>query len=400
MRPMPISIVGDSAYKKIIDIVWFILIIGFYLILFLRQKKIRVEKSSYFFLILFFFSVLSLASSLTLLDRNIILIDLLSLFLFPLYFLTFNAAYQLNWDDESFKKYFFRPFILAFICSACVTLSSAVFPTIGSFFSKIYYFKSSYSLNGIYLSESFRIRISGTFGNPNFYGVVLNFIFPFLFAKLKSTNYSLQYVLLVVVNILLIIFTGSRTAVAGLLIQFFIFTILTVKGHKLKMSIPWIFGAGIFLFLFGVYIAIKFSRIADTINTVTSTGILSVESLGTKYNLSSMYLSEVISKSPLIGMGPSEAYSKYFGDNQYSLLIYKYGIIGLSLYLSFWISCCYKIFKRRRKKMYLYTYVTISVLVYLLFGFTGAFFDATQISTFILLSLGTLLSYSENRTYA
>ncbi|MCF7804202.1 MAG: hypothetical protein K9N46_07935 [Candidatus Marinimicrobia bacterium] len=386
-----------------IDAIWGLLVIYFYFkVTFNTKTKIRISKNSKILLTISIITIISLTLANISQNRIVLFSDFLESYRYFYYFLVLNAGFQLNWTKDTLERYLISPIIVAVIISGAISILAALSPLLAKYISKIYLLKSTYGLPELQsISGPFRIRISGTFGNPNHYGVALNIVLPFLFyrAKLKTENLEKAiYYLLILFNLILIISTGSRTAMVGAIIQLPFLSMINYKGSR-SLSISYsklILVILVFSVLFKFTYDI-FSRVNVTVNQIMDIGLLGVDSLRIKFEWSMHLLEKVLSEAPFFGFGPSEQYGSLFGDNQISATLYRFGLVGILLYLLFWFNLLYILLKNSYFIQYINIYTFIMICVFMLFGLTGKFFDATQITTFLFLIVGVILQINSQK---
>jgi len=126
------------------------------------------------------------------------------------------------------------------------------------------------------------------------------------------------------------------------------------------------------------------------------------DSAARKYYTSKRLIKEVMERSPIIGLGPSKSVGNVLGDNQYSVTIYRYGIVGTLVWFGFWVVLMWHALRLWRHaetpiQAALLRAVLATIPPFLLACFAGAFFDARQIATIYLLLIGIALSCASKR---
>jgi len=157
---------------------------------------------------------------------------------------------------------------------------------------------------------------------------------------------------------------------------------------------------GLFLFVAVVLVLTFISRgvrFTEVFTALSEGSLLGIESAAHKWSGAIAFIRETLQRSPLFGFGPSKEISQLLGDNQYSLLIYRYGLLGLTAWFGFWAAVFLHALRlKRRAQTALQANMARAVLAavpaFMLAGIGGAFFDATQIATFLLLLIGIAFS--------
>jgi len=137
------------------------------------------------------------------------------------------------------------------------------------------------------------------------------------------------------------------------------------------------------------------------------------ESGSRKFSGSLELIKQTWEKSPVIGFGPFKvapgrdyaiinperagAKANVLGDTQYSVLFFRYGIVGTAVWFGFWIAVMWYAFRSWLRsttpvQIGLARAVLATVPVFLLVSVAGAFFDSRQLATVFLLLIGVALS--------
>lgn len=87
---------------------------------------------------------------------------------------------------------------------------------------------------------AFGTRIPSTFGNPNFFGAYIAAVLPFILGRFLNTQslfYRIFLVICVLISLILIFFTASKSAMVAILVGIFIFFALNYKTRIIKNKI-------------------------------------------------------------------------------------------------------------------------------------------------------------------
>ena len=434
LRPLP-DIGNEFLYDRLLDGAWFLLVTAMLGYQFAYKRRRLHIWSGSFWLILG--SVVVIVSILVggLLGQPVIARDFRELYRGPYYFLVIVAATQVAWDDEDLGGSLFVPLLaglsIAFLVSVVQNLGGAGIEIV----SPIYTPNSAESVFNAFSSHygsgyGFYLQNSGTFANPNWWGVALGVLLPFLMAGWFMRGRRRLRIMILgtgVVAFALICASGSRTGLfVGTLAVFGFFGLWVLESWKrpsvAHVSTSWVSRwAPLSFFVLAVAVlftitAIKGERYHDTIATVVRVVTGSTEfgelrdalddiKIGSRTDVSGPVkldgairaFREAWARSPLIGLGPSKGVDQYLGDNQYSKLFYRYGIVGFVVWFGFWFAVLWRTLNSWRRattpvQAAMLRAVLVSVPLFLFAGVLGAFFDARQIATLFLILIGVAMS--------
>ena len=249
-----------------------------------------------------------------------------------------------------------------------------------------------------------KIRSSGTFANPNWYGVALAMVIPFLLAGFSGVGRLRLRTAIWLTSVSAFLFlgiTGSRTAlVAGIMALgiYFLWSMWDSRKRTTRLQsthdgVPRVFTfvfVATFVLLLLVFIS-QSSRFQELITALTQGSLLDIEYVSHKWSGSISLARETIERSPLVGLGPSKQI------NQYSRLFFRYGILGLAIWFGFWLAIFRHTLRLKRRAQTPFQAgmaraVLAAVPAFVAAGVGGGFFDATQIATLYLLLIGITFS--------
>ncbi|MCH7705682.1 MAG: hypothetical protein IIB33_01380, partial [Chloroflexi bacterium] len=434
LRPLP-DVGSAFLYDRLLDGVWFLLvtaILGYQFVY--KRRRLRTWSGGFWLLAGTVVVLVSLLVG-SLLGQPIIIRDFFELYRGPYYFLVLLLATQVVWDDEDLGESFYKPLLAGLAIAFVVSVLQGLGGTGITIVSPIYTPKSAepiFSAFSSYLGSGygFYLQNSGTFGNPNWYGVALGVVLPFLMAGwfIRGRRWlRLAIWGTGIVAFAMICASGSRTGLfVGTLTVFGFFGLWVLESWK-RPSIahvaPRMVGRWVPLSLFVVAVAILFSftaikgeRYHDTIVTFARVLVGSADftelrdvlddiKIGRRTDVSGTIkldgatdaFREAWNRSPVFGLGPSKAVDPYLGDTQYSKLFYRYGIVGLIVWFGFWVAVLWRTLRLWWRastpvQAAMLRAVLVSVPPFLVAGILGAFFDARQIATLFLILIGVALS--------
>ncbi len=258
-------------------------------------------------------------------------------------------------DFEKFSKMWFKPI---FIGLAIINLLHFfnIFH-INEFLYDVYggVHREFFGLNS--LKEPATKRMVGLASSPNINAVVFSF-FAIYFLPLKFDRTKFYWFL---AAILFMLMCQSRTAIVALAGVLIIIAILQLSDWNLKQ---WgvVLGSIVGLyFLCWALVTDFFSHASYSNNVVSNSAMGRLETWA--------YLFDMIKESPIIGYGVNKQYfyeRKLYSENEYILMLWRYGAIGLMLYLGMLFLPLWNYFKRRKealklKKGFLFLIIIVTV---------------------------------------
>lgn len=240
------------------------------------------------------------------------------------------------------------------------------------------------------LSGAYRIVVTGS--DPNVGALIVLFVILLTFLSKQFKGYKIfQIVSLLVV----LLFTQSRTVFLGMAFSLFIYMLIFSKINLfikifLVLSISYIFYE-ILHFLNLEYILIGFQMALEGTNT----------SLNIRFeNILLAY--ERFLESIALGWGPAKSIHETVIDSEYALILQRYGLLGMSLFLGYLLLIMHFSYKLYRKQYINKINIPLVGFLISIVGFvvmsTNTFFagyQAVAIPTFITISL---VSYKNQKT--
>jgi len=406
LRPLP-SVRGDPfVVGRSVDALWLALALAIAVTSSRRAPGagyVTVWAPGLWLIILTLITGLSTALGSLVPGKTIVLRDLFEMYRWPYYLLVLALASHARWSADQIDVHFIKPLLLGIYVETAITLLQL--PQTGYLRSTLeYLYTLKYSSAGG--AGVLRLHLNGTFANANFMGVALATLLPFVisaFAVAHDAHSRMVASGAIACNCGLILASGSRTGwVAALIAASLYFAYGAVAQRRLRVlrrqaglpgyrGVAVIAAAGAALVLALVFPHLE--RFTTTLAELRSGGPMAVASLRTKYEDSVRFVAQAMATSPLFGLGPSKATDSYLGDNQYSVLLYRYGLFGTFCWLAFWARIYASALRALFRSLSFYQAalaraVLSAVPALLVAGATGAFFDSTQIATVVLLLIG------------
>lgn len=183
-------------------------------------------------------------------------------------------------------------------------------------------------------------RMIGLSSSPNINAVILLF-FALYFLPLKFERSKLLWFLSA---ILLMLMCQSRTAIVAFMGILIVIAVLKLSDWSLKQwSVLLLSLVGLY-FLSWALVTNFFSFTSYSNNVVSNSAMGRLETWA--------YLFDMIKERPIFGYGVNKQYfyeRKLYSENEYILMWWRYGIIGLTLYLGMFLYPLWNYFKRRKE---------------------------------------------------
>jgi len=346
----------------------------------LNEHSLKFTK---YYLLFLFLAMVSTIYGVQILNVNTGSRDMVEFIKMGKYLLIFLAVASSN-PTERDLKILLNTFLVVMIFSATIGILQ---------FYNIFGFSS---LTGpIYLGEKiFKVneRLTGTFTNPNSYSVVLGFSIIISLVQLlteKTHNRKLFYVFTLGFFSICILITGSRTGLAAILFSLIILLLLFLRFNikNIKSIIPIIVLLGV-SFTVGVYYA------GQDIVSRLSSGVNFLENESLLMRIYAWYLNiQLIIQSPILGWGPAKEMFTTVVDNEYILIVRRYGIVGglafmMIYFYPLWVS--FKNFIQSKGDKYALIF-TVTIVFFLISNLTNSVYNHIQTMDTWFIILGVYL---------
>jgi len=176
-------------------------------------------------------------------------------------------------------------------------------------------------------------RIVGTTGNPNEFGILLTIgsLLALSFILMDYSHKKLLYIVLALTS-LGVLFTGSRTALVGLIIGVVLLIFYYYPRYSIKKKS---IGKTTMIFFTLISIVIVVISLAPDIFFKRSQDLYNISGDASWTYRLKMWKGalEIWWESPIIGFGPSKGLFVEAVDNEWILLLRSYGIIGVTFFI-------------------------------------------------------------------
>jgi len=169
-------------------------------------------------------------------------------------------------------------------------------------------------------------RLLGTMGNPNNNAILMSFFVIFYFINLSKFK-KFKYFVLLLTSLVFFLLCNSRTALIALLFSFILY-LISINKNILKIIIVF------FLMLLFLMLIQKFEKL-DYINSLFTLSFSENTSLMKRFEVWD-YLFDMIKDSFIFGYGPYKNFfysNSLYSENEYILMLWRYGVPGVILYL-------------------------------------------------------------------
>lgn len=199
-------------------------------------------------------------------------------------------------------------------------------------------------------------RMIGTAGNPNVNGVLFLFFTAYFLSKLDTKKIN-KYSILLALSIIGLILCQSRTSLVAAIVILILNFLL--KKHTLKniSLIAIIIGAA-------VLTAIIFSNLSLDYYANTHIKPQDNNSLRGRFEVW-QYLFEMVKEKPVFGYGPYKQYfyqNEIYSESEYILYLWRYGIIGLLMYITWIIIPLWKNLKAAAENRF-YILIAVAIMI-------------------------------------
>lgn len=303
--------------------------------------KNRLSVAENKFIILFCFVLLSQLVSIFLSITSVsFLVDLAELYRYIFFGLAFCAGYWFFQDINSSSISLSILGVFFFVLGVCVA-QYLVGP------SMAYYLFSARSVDVI--DEQFVVRIIGTLGNPNYLGF-LSVAFSYWALAKVVLNRELSYLAVFSLAIVMLLFSQSRTAVFVFLVIGCVFLLGVFVGSTFKFEQKIKIFFSIFFLIALIVVAFfladgssLFAYLGSGFRSVLENGLVNQSSFSARLDIWDWYLGMIV-QEPWLGFGPSKGFFLYdFADNNFILVLFRYGLIGLFCVLLLWLCVLWRL---------------------------------------------------------
>lgn len=233
-------------------------------------------------------------------------------------------------------------------------------------------------------------RMMGTFLNPNTYGTVVTLgavVTSILAFYEKDITRKVSLVFLTIFFSFVIALTQSRTAIIVLSIALISVIALNAFAGKLSLKKIAIIFAGIFLTVF-LFLGVLSEEVLTRLSTLSNIS----EDRSWQMRLFAWYLNlSIFSESMLFGWGPAKMIHTTIVDNEYILVLRRYGIAGFTIYLFIYLIPLYRALLLRTSSGIsgvMGQIVIVSTIVFLVANITNPLFHEIQFMDYWMILIG------------
>lgn len=232
-------------------------------------------------------------------------------------------------------------------------------------------------------------RIIATGSDPNVGALILTF-FILYFATRDRLDIAKKIVLILLFSSLLL--TQSRTLLIGLVTSYIIYILLISKYHLVVKAIfilGTLFSVILFINIFNLnYIILGFQMALEGEN----------HSLNVRLMNAAMGYERFLT-SPYLGWGPSKAIFSTIIDSEYVLIMQRYGLVGIGMYLILLGSIfhfSYKLLNISENAVWLFLFTIVGLFMMLTNNFFSGYQTNSMIFLLLILNLSLVKNLKEN----
>jgi len=351
------------------------------LILIFIQRK-NIKWNNYYFIFILFFFYIPITSAIN--GRITELNDYFEVYKFLKFFLLILIFSLIEY--KSFIRIWAKPIFIVLVIVNLFHFYN-IFGT-NAFLLKYYnpgiqleYF----GLNS--LKEPAVKRLIGMASNPNINSVIFTF-FAICFMPLKFDKKKLYWFLAAV---LMVFLCQSRTGILAfgfILIAVAIFKLSDWNWKKWSLIILSITG----MFIVAWAMATSFFKYSAYTNNLLDGSVLLTNSARSRWEAWN-FLGKMIIEKPIFGHGPNKEFfykNNLYSENEYILMAWRYGVIGLLLYLSM-LFISLRSYILSRKTVPAFKYGILVIVLILVTALTNNPFTDRTINLLLACSIGLLI---------
>ena len=242
LRPLP-GLWEALVVGRIVDLVWLLLaLLIIYQITGGGKRLLQIWRGSIWLLLMPVAVLISISAAILVVQQPVITRDFFELYRGPYYFLIILVVTQVTWSDKQLSKFLFKPLVVALWVSFAISILQSPLAPSREIIEYLYTPKGAkdifVAISSASAGETFKLRTSGTFGNPNWYGVALAMVIPFLLAGwsiIGNRRLRLATLATAITALIFLGVTGSRTAIAaGILATLVYFLIALWDGCRTR----------------------------------------------------------------------------------------------------------------------------------------------------------------------
>lgn len=197
-------------------------------------------------------------------------------------------------------------------------------------------------------------RMVGLMGNPNMNAI----LFSLLSIYVLPFRYNKKHFLLFLAFITLAFMCQSRTTLVALVVVILVF--LFMKFHEWNRKQIGYFAVGLILsYLVAWMLCSRFFAYNIYGNSIVNGAVLETNSVLGRLE-SWKFIGKMIVKNPIFGYGPNKDFfydRNLYSENEYILYTWRYGFIGLFIYLAIFLAPIKLILSKEKNKKHLKTLV-------------------------------------------
>lgn len=366
---------------------------------FIKGKKLRLAdfKNNMWFLFFGLSVVLSIAYATFILEHQPIGRDYYELLKLFIYFLIFNLVAGAKITLSELKGIYFFSLAVLLISALFGITQYFNFVNVNEWLSPI--FTSDTQMDNLLNLR----RITGTVPNPNEFGALMvlasSLAFSGIFTYSNNRERAFCGIAFVIYTLALFL-TLSRSSFIAFCIAILFLMVLNYRRFKILFSPRFFVVSGLiiaFIFLVFVYILPEafFERIGNLFD-ISQAQSWAERLIRWEANY------EIWKGSPFFGWGPSKADMTTLVDNEWLMLLRRYGIIGIVMFIGL-ISSFYRVLQQGKTNIndefaVSFTHALMATLsAYLVYMIAVVVYHSLQLMPIFLIMLGIVYAVGRNR---
>jgi O-antigen ligase len=309
------------------------------------------------------------------------------------YFLIFALVANLDISPNEIRHYY-KIALIIFLCSAFIGCTQYL--NLGNINKIVSPYYAPTQIKGLLLQG----RITGTTGNPNEFGAMMILASSLALSGIlffKKRLIRLFSVICFIIFSFTIVLTLSRSAAIAFIVSTFF--IILVK-YPLKINVKRNLWSFLIIILMVIIIYILIVKLAPENFLIRIGGLRNLVHIQ-GWQARTVKWEEAFALwkiSPIFGLGPGKGIITMFVDNEWLLLLVRYGIFGITIFIAWIISFFFSLSKicynsTISEVITLTVALQATLIAYAVFMIPAGIYHSLQLMSILLIFLG--LAYSQ-----
>lgn len=307
--------------------------------------------------------------------------DFLEIFKYLMFIVILLGVFKLELTEQNINRLLYA--IVGFFLIAAILAMFMFYGVLGT----------DYTLGPLYFYNRLHDvheRLMGTFFNPNTFGTALSIaavVALGLFFHAKKTGRKVLMLLIIGILTYSVFLTQSRTAFITLALAYLTFGVIHTFSGNFSFK-----QMAVTIASFAVIIALTLSILSDAfIDRILSVGDIT-DDLSWQMRMAAWYFNlYVFTDSMIFGLGPAKAVYTGIVDNEYILILRRYGLVGFFIHCFIYLIPMIRsilFFNKRGVTLLIAQIVFVSSVVLLVSNITSQPFHEIQLMSYWFIFLG------------